>query len=213
MSCDDVLSNIPAIIRREIESGDRIIYIDHLKDCLDCRTEYLKYLKIFYTLEQQVVQPEPQLNDIELDIQHMIDSPTPRYMKYWWPVAASLIVILLSTIIMISIRSDNQKPDVVQKNNLRQQLLDEKLMQLSKVVIDPADLLQNGDQSIPVNILLDRLHRLEQRGINKISITDQHGTTYDKEVELKYFINQLIQYRKYKSALSVREISDFLYVI
>lgn len=213
MSCNDVIERIPALIKREIKSEDRIVYIDHLKYCTDCRAEYLKYLKIFYTLEQQAVQPEPQLNDIDLDVQSMIHTSAPRRSKFWWPIAASFLAILLSTIIMISLRSDKPEPDTVKKNTLRQQLLNDNLMRLSKVVIDPSALTQNGDQTIPVSILLNRLIRLEQRGISKISITDQQSNLDDKEIELEYFIDQLKQYKKFKSALSVREISDFLYVI
>jgi hypothetical protein len=213
MNCNDISEKIPAIIKREVISADRILYLDHVKTCDNCRTEYQKYLKLFYTLELQAAQPEPQLADIKIEIPDLTPNITPRRIKYWWPVAASFLVLLLSVIILINQYPEPSGPVADQNQNIREQLVGENWIGLSKLVNDKSALAKNADQTIPVNILLNKLRQLEQEGISKISLAGNQDDSRYKEVELQYFIDQLERYKKFKSALSVREISDFLYVI
>jgi hypothetical protein len=116
-------------------------------------------------------------------------------------------------IILINQYPEPSGPVADQNQDIREQLVGENWIGLSKLVNDKSALAKNADQTIPVNILLNKLRQLEQEGISKISVAGNQDDSRYKEVELRYFIDQLEQYKKFKSALSVREISDFLYVI
>jgi hypothetical protein len=212
MNCKRISENIPAIIKREIKSEDRILYIDHIKLCSRCRDDYQKYLKLFYTLELNAVQPEEELAGIPMT---MPDLTQGVPFKFRWPlaIAASFLAIVVSMLILVNLKSDRSVILSDRGLNIREQLVEEDWTGLSKIINNQDALAETADQTIPVNLLLDKLKQLEQKGITKISVAVHKPNTGIKEIEMQYFIDQLQQYRKYKSALSVREISDFIYLI
>ena len=65
MKCEIVKNKIPELIRRELQGIDRIDIIKHIKECKDCKNEYLLYLKMFYTIDLEIVKMKSYDRDVD----------------------------------------------------------------------------------------------------------------------------------------------------
>ena len=212
MNCKDVTDKIPQIIRHEIRSHQRIQLVDHIKNCTACRAEYHKYLNIFYRVDYNIVLPESEIEH------NLIDLPfgnikTAHLPKYIWPVAASLLILLGSIFIINRLQDTPEAGIISQERTVTQKLADEEWQEIARMLQDDSFFNREADEKIPLQLLLAKLEILEKRGIYKFQIVSGGQDNTKRNMDVSLLIKRLRKFKKYKSEISIQEISDYLTLI
>jgi len=212
MKCELLFDQIPIFIRKEIPGEERIQLIEHLKTCQECRDEYLKNLKMYYTIESRLVKPEPELDNIQIKLSELETNPK-RSFSYIWAIAASLLIIVASMIVFTDNFIKQNERKVQKAFDINQKIINEDWAELSDFIQNQPAIEKNFNQIVSMNLLVEKLKVLERSGIEQFTIANEPGDIVIKEVQINILINKLEKYKKYRSEISVKEISDYLSLI
>ncbi len=212
MNCNQVIGQVPQIIRRELNADERVVLIGHIKSCDTCRSEYHKFLKLVYSIDYKVVQPELELEKHLIDITQF-EIKQPKSMGYIWTIAAAFLILLVSTIIVLQV---SENPDINVSpayKSISQKLVNEEWENLSNLLQKGAIFKEVPDEKIPLNLILSKLEILEQKGIHQFKINQTDTRYSNQEINVNKLIVKLRKVKKFKSEVSVREISEYLFFI
>ena len=212
MNCKLIVDKIPLILKRELHTDERVSLIEHIKSCDECRSEYHKYLKMFYAVDYKIVQPEPELEKYLIDISHL-NIKQPKSRGFIWAIAAAFLILFISMLLMTQI---SESPDKIISNNkkiISQKIINEDWQEISKTLQNQLSLNKIAGETIPLNLLLAKLNLLEQKGIDQFNVVSESEKSLMQQVEIKLLISKIKKYQKYKSDISIKEISDYLSLI
>ena len=212
MKCNQISDKLTMFIKREVNADDRISIRQHLRECPSCRHEYHKYLNLYYTLDYQIVNPEPVPKSNIFPLVNSKDRAGPNYQLRWLGAAAIIIVLAISAIM---INKYSQPKQIISQSvsSVEQQLAGADWMNLAQSLQNNEFLRQNADRTIQTDMLLAKLNELEQNGVKTLAITGNSTDPLTREVKLDAFIKKLEKYQRYKPIISIREISDFINII
>lgn len=214
MNCDNYKDLIPACIRRELSGETRAKIITHLKSCHECRNDYLRTLKIFYTLDAGNVEPEPEIDNMKIDTSFVSEPKGKKHIYLWLRIAAIMVIITVSGYMLFRTSTDQQQTTAPeQKISIKESLLQEDWEKLSTILNDKIVLERCSGERIPVTILIVKLKKLESLGLayRQANVGAELSTVY--YLDVKSFINTLESLKKYRSEISVNEISSYLRLI
>ena len=212
MNCKHIVDKIPLILKRELHTYERVSLIEHIKSCDECRSEYHKYLKMFYAVDYKIVQPEPELEKYLIDISHL-HIKQPKSRGFIWSVAAAFLILFISMFLMTQI---SENPDTINSNQekiISQKIINEDWQEISKILQNQLSLNKIAGEKIPLNLLLAKLNLLEQNGIDQFKVVTESEKSLMQEVEVRLLISKIMKYQKYKSDISIKEISEYLSLI
>jgi len=233
MTCEQIIDKIPLLIRREEKTQIRIQIIEHLRSCTDCREEYLSQLKLFYTLDKELVSEKPSLdktsfrNSIEDKILKTNKNKI-RSKHLWYYISAA--AVLLCFFVIFPYLSEKDSDNIAEKpqgeNVIQTALIDEDWVKLNHLLTDSTVLQKHADESIPLPLLIDKLERLQNQGIHSIDYIDlfNHANEVDikndqelilvknesKQIYVNDLVQNLEQVKSFKNEITLEEISSFL---
>ena len=231
MICELIAEQIPALIRREISTEQRIAAVKHIQSCTKCRSEYLSQLKIFYEIDKNLVSAADSIDPAQFknDLQNSIDKgpiPQKNNLKWYISIAASLLIISLAIwTLRPAVKNfplvKNQSPEKVIQNALEK----EDWPYLQKILVSGKELNQYANEQIPLNLLISKLQRLERTGVQAISFTelfDEAQNTNSQpedsrlvssgtnEIRIDFLIKTLKEVSPYATETSLKEISTYI---
>ena len=212
MNCKLIVNKIPLIIKRELHTDERVSLIEHIKSCDECRSEYHKYLKMFYAVDYKIVQPESELEKYLIDISHL-NIKQPKSRGFIWAIAAAFLILFISMLLMTQI---SESPDKIISNHkkiISQKIINEDWQEISKTLQNQLSLNKIAGEKIALNLLLAKLNLLEQQGIDQLKVATESEKSLMQEVEVRLLISKIKKYQKYKSDISIKEISEYLSLI
>jgi hypothetical protein len=228
MICNKIKEDIPNLIRREVNTDERIFMIDHMKNCNACRNEYLNQLKMFYQIDKGLVNDFISLNkdqfnfDLKKRLSNNQKSDIYKHFRpYIYTMAAVLIFILISLFIF------DKKQPAINKNQTAQiekALNDEDWIILQKILKNDSELKKYANEKISLSLLIEKLARLEKQGIRSIDYIDLFNeanntqnfyTHTDRNKEMSQIqINKLVQtlesFKSSQNEVTLYEIGLFL---
>ena len=176
MICKKIIENIPPLIRREIDTNERIQILDHLKECDICRNAYLKQLKIFYEVDKGLVNDSLKLNkdQFKSDLKDKLSSTGKselfKHSRLYVYAAAAVLIILMISLFIFNI--EKHVPSERQTAQIEQALHNEDWPILQKILKNDSELKKYANEKIPVSLLIEKLSRLEKQGVQSIHYID-----------------------------------------
>jgi hypothetical protein len=209
MNCKQVVDHIPEIIKREIRSSQRVVFLDHIKSCDACRVEYHKYLKIYYHIDYQVAQPE---NEIE---NHMIKHSELRKEKlkmtrHIWSIAATILILILSIYLVPKSFRVSESEKSTTANSITQKLVNDEWQDLTRIIENEDLMKEFENERIRIDLLLLKLDMFNSNKLNRLRFEEFAKNKLNRKIDLKALIVELNNYNKFNSEISIREISDYL---
>jgi hypothetical protein len=224
MTCEQVSEYIPALVRRELSGYMRIPVLTHLRQCPGCQAEYRDYLKMFYTIDLEILSNPPviQPDDHTYLAEYRQPSATGRRnmfrFRYWYLTAAVLTCAAISVFVLFYLFAD--KGEWSGDKNLT--AAEAQLFTGSDFLIsDPQLQSMLAHDSIPVGFLEKQLMLLQQRGISsfrfqpvaspKIGVQIFALTSLQNTpLSVAVCLNKVRSIKKYKSNLTIPELVLFL---
>jgi hypothetical protein len=229
MICDDIIDKIPKLIRREIDTNERIATVEHLKSCNPCRTEYLNQLKMFYLLDKGLINKTTDIDKshycAELENKLSTDQKLDSYQHYKLYVYAAAAVLLF---IIISIFIFNNNKQVIKTTSedifIEKALLNEDWVTLRQILKSNQEIKKRADEKISISLLIEKLIRLEKQGIRSIDYIDlfneannfqnfypsSNQDTEINQIQINKLVQTLEDFKTSKSEITLYEIGLFL---
>jgi hypothetical protein len=212
MNCEQINNKIPEIIKREVQTNDRILMIEHIKSCESCRLEYHKFLKIYYTADYNLVLSDASIDTNLLDMSEFSTIKSDK-RRIIWAVAASFLIFIVSTFLVLrSPRVPEQKP-VLDDKTISQKLANEDWSEISKIMQNESELRKLQHERIQVDLLLGKLEMFDSNSINRLKFEEFTEEKLKRTITLNTLISELKKYKKYNTELSIQEISKYLELI
>jgi hypothetical protein len=231
MICEHIAEQIPALIRREINTEQRIAAVKHIQSCPKCRSEYLSQLKIFYEIDKNLVSTADLIDPVQLknDLQNSIEmEQIPKKTNFNWYISIAASLLIISLVIWILKPAGKNFPLV--KNESPEKVIQKALEKedwpyLQKILVSGKELNQYANEQIPLNLLISKLQRLERTGVQAISFTelfDEAQNTKSQpennrlvssgknEIRIDFLIKTLKDVSPYTTETSLKEISTFI---
>jgi hypothetical protein len=225
MTCKQVKENIPSLVRRELSGYARVPVMHHLQGCNECKDEYKQYLKIFYSIDLELLSRPiltvPVAAMLQTVQQH---EPVPNVLHLFstkvFYIAAAIVIM---GIVLIGYYSAMIIPD--QKSLLHPPLSE----QISQLEPGPVPSLLNSRISamvdadrISLTFIEDQLRYMQKRGIARFNFNTHSlplvlyksevlAPMYDKSVSIANCLQMIQTVKKYKSYLTLSELVSFLY--
>ena len=227
MTCNEIQMLIPSYIRKELDGDDRVRIKSHLRSCVTCRKNYLFHLKLYYTIDRESVlmaQPVVDTNFTEELVEQIdqIESGKNLYQKKWiWYAAAAILVAgILIGRFTINLGNDNDITNA--EYGTFSQLIDsEDWSRMEIVLSDQKEFSKYASDKISIQILLDKLTSLQNKGIQYIPISGfsvdsakQEGKSMQHspkiEISVDDFIQILQKVKQQRSQITLEDVSSIL---
>lgn len=229
MICNNVNDKIPNLIRKEIDTSDRIMIIEHLKKCDSCRCEYLNQLKMFYLLDKELVKETKSIDQSKfftgLKSKISTSDSAGKYQSFKWYGYAAAAVLLVFVISFIFI-TNNQTPEKVVSENiiLEKALINEDWASLQRILKNNNEIMKRADEKISLSLLIEKLEMLEKQGVRSIDYINLYNeankvqnlfpSPYQDNKLSQIQVNELVQtlerYKSSKNEITLYEIGLFL---
>ncbi|MBN1407952.1 MAG: zf-HC2 domain-containing protein [Calditrichaceae bacterium] len=224
MICKKVNDKIPPLIRREIDTNERIQILNHLKECDICRNAYLRHLKIYYEVDKGHVNDLIKLNknQFKSDLTNRLSTTEKSELYnpsklYVYAAAVVLIFILISLFIFNIKEPASGKKQTAQ---IEQALHNEDWPILQEILKNDSELKKYANEKIPVSLLIEKLSRLEKQGVRSIHYIDLFNTAtgtqnyyalseMNKEIhqiQITKLVQTLEKFQSSKSEITLYEI-------
>lgn len=200
------------IIKREVQTHDRIIMIEHIKSCESCRLEYHKFLKIYYTADYNLVLSEPEIESNLIDMSSYTLSSTNK-KPIIWAIAATFLIFIVSMFLVLRSPHVSEQKSGTQDKTISQKLADEEWLEISKIIQDKSELKRFQHEKIQVDLLLVKLEMFDRNRINRLKFEEFTEEKLSPRITLNSLISELRKYKKYNTELSIKEISEYLELI
>jgi Putative zinc-finger len=224
MTCDQNREKIPGLVRRELSGFERIPVLDHLQHCPDCQAEYKQYLKIFYSIDLEIVSPPP----LTLPVNVLAPATQAHKIKSGFPdilssrsfyVAAAILILGIALIgYLVKVFSPDQQYRPGSTESVR---ID--ISQTGSLAgnIDSKIETMIAEDRISVNFIENQLLFLQKKGIENFKL-QQSGSAadlsaagpispiYDKSVPVNNCLEKVKSIKKYKSYFTISELVTFL---
>lgn len=200
MTCKKIVENISPLIRREIDTSERIHIVDHLKECDICRNVYLKQLKIFYEVDKGLVNDSIKLNKdqfksgLEIRLSNTRKSELYKNSRLYIYAAAAVLIFIMISLFIFNIK----KPLSGEKQTaqIENALHNEDWPILQKILKNDTELKKYANEKIPLSLLIEKLTRLEKQGVRSIHYIDlfnaaTNSPNYYALSEMNKEINQI----------------------
>ena len=229
MICNNIIDKIPELIRKEIDTNERIMIIEHMKSCRICRTEYMNQLKMFYMIDKQLVIEtvdfdKKQFSDeLESKLSNGIKSGSNQYTKFFTYSAAAVLVLIIFSIFFFN--KDQQTIKLPNENVIIEKaLLNEDWITLQRLLKSNYAIKQFANEKISVSLLIEKLTRLEKQGVRTIDYVDLFNQTNNKQyifnpsgqtkelnqIKITKLVQSLEQFKPSKNEITLFEIGLFL---
>ena len=229
MICNTIIDEIPNLVRKEINTNDRIIMIDHLKTCNQCRHEYLNQLKMFYLLDKSLVNETIPLDRSkfheDLESKFSTSDPSKKLRNFKWYGYAIAAVLLVFIVSLIFITNNQKSNKIVSESSIIDKALhNEDWISLQRILKSDYEIKKRADEKISLSLLIEKLEILEKQGIRSIDYIDLFNevnnvqnfySSSNQDTELNQIqVNKLVQtlesYKSSKSEITLYEIGLFL---
>ena len=212
MNCEQVINTIPEIIKREVQTHDRILMIEHIKSCESCRFEYHKFLKIYYTADYNLVLSEPEIESNLIDVSSFTLSSTNK-KPIIWAIAATFLIFIVSMFLVLRSPHVSEQKFGIEDKLISQKLADEEWQEISKIIQDKSELKRFQHEKIQIDLLLVKLEMFDKKRINRLKFEEFTEEKLSRRITLNSLISELRKYKKYNTELSMKEISEYLELI
>jgi hypothetical protein len=209
MNCEQIINNIPKIIKHEVQTPDRIMMIEHIKSCKSCRFEYHKFLKIYYTADYNLVLSEPEIDSNLIDVSSLTALKTNK-KPIIWAIAASFLIFTVSMFLVLGRPDTAEQQSRIEDKTISQKLANEDWQEISKIIQDKSELKKFQNEKIQVDLLLVKLEMFDRNSINRLKFEEFTEEKLSRRVKLTSVIDALKKYKKYNSELTMSEISKYL---
>lgn len=229
MICKTINKQIPKLIRRELDTYERISIINHLKNCNDCRNKYLNQLKIFYLIDKGLVNENLDFNknhfvsELRNKLKTSRNQKFHKYFKsYLYAAAAILIIIIFSFFFFTNIQPVvNQK---IENSGIENALKNEDWITLQEILKNDREIKKFAYEQIPIELLIEKLTGLEKQGIKVIDYIELFNRTGDSQnfyaflnennqigqIQVNTLVQTLEKFKSSKNKISLYEIGLFL---
>lgn len=234
MTCDSIHEKIPQLIRRELTGFDRVPIINHLHQCSECLKEYRNFLKMYYSIDWEIVSSPVPLPALD------VYNPTPEPIQHGHPgfrffrtrsfyATAAVLILIISVSLLILNTEPSPKVNSVQNQTAPP----------GKANTIPSgtsgtgfkDIVTTGQisaildqQTVPVYFLEQQLLALQNRGIDSFHISQVLSLQFLKEssgfeeigtksIPVSGCLDKLKNIRRYKSQLTFSELVSFVNTI
>jgi len=213
-----VKEKIPELVRREVGAESRIELINHLRNCSDCREEYESYLKMFYTIDREIIYEKQARKDAEYENQILQKIKSKKSFDFkkrnrWVSLAAAAIILVT----FFTFYYSDTNISIRQHKNFTvlSALTDEDWIALDYILNDLKILNDLSNEPIPVALLIEKLQKLQKQGIQKVSLgkmlyfeNDASGEL--RKISLQEIISSLQKVERLRGQVTLLEISKYI---
>ena len=227
MTCKEIRENIPALIRRELSGYVRIPIINHLQECDACKNEYKQYLKIFYSIDMELIS-KPMATVSVGSLQNLVqeqDSIQKHKELSWKKILYAAAAIIILGMILSGYYYYRQAPDKYSHSFLVHFGYNNN-PEFGSVYLnsDPRITAMLTKDRISLNFIENQLLDMQKNGIsyfkfNRLTLpvaaqgSGLFSAIYNKSLPVDNCLQKVQSAKKYKSYLTVSELISFLNII